>query len=266
MIHNEQSRRMQRLFADDGRSVMLALDAHNFSAAAQLVDAAVASVPEMAELGLDAVLVPYGIASRRVTELKDVGLVLRCDASTNVFDPAVPRTQLVNSALDAIQVDADAVVVMTFPGADHAADVQDATQDLAHEAGAYEMPLIVEALPYSYAGVGNPGAEPDVVATGARFAEELGADVIKTRLTGTDADKKIIAGVHAPVLALGGPKTDLEGYLEYVGRCLDAGARGVAVGRNVVNDPNPVAKIAALTALIHGGSSVEAALRIYQGA
>ncbi len=219
----------------------------------------------MVPLGLDAVLVPYGIASRQVEPLRDVAVVLRCDASTNVFDPSVPGTQMVNSALDGVRVGADALVVMTFMGADRAPAAQSAVQDLRARANEYGLPLIVESLPYSYAGVDDPGSDPGAVAVAARFAEELGADIVKTRLTGTGADARILSSVTVPVVALGGPKTDLPGYLGYVARCLDAGAAGVAVGRNVVEDPDPVAKVAALSALIHQGAGVDEALALYRG-
>ncbi|MCI1747306.1 MAG: hypothetical protein LKI24_03860 [Acidipropionibacterium sp.] len=264
LIPHVSQRRINRLIADDGRSFMLALDAHNFSAKANNVDRTVSAVPRMAELGLDAVLVPYGISCRKAEELRDVALVLRCDASTDVFDPTVPDTQIVNSALDAVCVGADAVVVMTFMGAAHAPKIQDATQTLRREASEYGLPLIVESLPYSYAGTGDEGSNPDNVAVAARFAEELGADIVKTRLTGTDADARILKAVTVPVVALGGPKTDLAGYLAYVSRCLDAGAAGVAVGRNIVDDPDPVAKVAALSAIIHSGATVDQALAIYK--
>jgi DhnA family fructose-bisphosphate aldolase class Ia len=257
-------RRMRRLVAPDGRSFMLALDAHSFSARAVNVDRSVDAVPEMAGLGLDAVLVPSGIASSRARELRDVALVLRCDASTDIFDASVPGTQIVSSALDGVRVGADALVVMTFAGARRAPECQAAVQDLRRESSEYGMPLIVESLPYSYAGTDDPGSLPENVAVAARLAEELGADLIKTRLSGTEADERILSSVHVPVVALGGPRTDLVGYLEYVSRCLDRGASGIAVGRNVVDDPDPVAKVAALAALIHRGAGVGEALAIYK--
>lgn len=257
------TRRLDHLVADDGRTFMLALDAHNFSAKPDNVDRTVSAVPDMGSLGLDVVLVPFGIASHQAAKLRDVAVVLRCDASTDVFDPSVPGTQIVNSALDGVRVGADGIVVMTFTGADHAPQVQAATQALRKEATQYGLPLIVESLPYSYAGTDDQGSDPDKVAVAARFAEELGADIVKTRLTGTAADARILKAVTVPVVALGGPKTDLTGYLEYVSRCLDAGASGIAVGRNIVDDPDPVAKVAALGAIIHDGATVDRALAIY---
>ncbi|WP_196768377.1 class I fructose-bisphosphate aldolase [Cutibacterium avidum] len=256
---------MNHIIAADGRSFMLAADAHNFSPHADNVDRAVATVPQMAEEGLDAVLVPQGIAARCASSLRDVGVVLRCDASTNVFDPSVPSTQIVNSALDGVHVGADALVVMSFMGAEHGPRTQAEIQKLSDEASHFAMPLIVESLPYSYAGVDDPGSQPENIAVAARFAEELGADMIKTRLTGTAEDSRIIRAVTVPVVALGGPRTEsLSEYLTYLSRCLDAGASGVAVGRNIVDDPDPTAKVAAIAAIIHGGVGVDAAMATYR--
>lgn len=260
----KNSRRMSRLLAKDGRSLMLALDAWNFKAPAGPVDAAVNQVPNMVGNGLDAVLVTYGIAQNAAPLLRDTAVVLRCDGTTDPFDPSVPETRILNSALDAVRVGADGIVVMAFPGAAHGAAVQDAIQDLQEDAKIYNLPMIVETLPYSYAGTGERDSLPEVVAGAVRFAEELGADLVKTRMTGTDADRQIIDQCHVPVVALGGPKTDTLGYLEYVARVLDYGACGIAVGRNVVEDPNPLAKIKSLGALIHDGVSPTDAMKIYQ--
>lgn len=262
MTIGASTRRLHRLFDDDGRSFMLALDAHSFSPAPQNVDRALSLVPQMAPLGLDAALVPYGIASRRPELLDGVGLVLRCDASRNVLDPSVPGTRMVNDAGDAVRVGADAVVAMTFLGA--ADDGQDAVQVLAAQAHAQGLPVIVESLPYSFSGKGTPGLAPETVSVAARLAEELGADLVKTRLTGTDDDKAIFDAVTVPVVALGGPKTGLKEYLEYLSRCLDLGASGVAVGRNIVDDPDPLAKVAAMAGIIHDGKSVTDALAVYE--
>ena len=146
-IHKISQRRMDHIIAPDGRSFMLAADAHNFSPHAGNVDRAVAAVPQMAQEGLDAVLVPHGIAARCASFLRDVGVVLRCDASTNVFDPSVPSTHMVNSALDGVRIGADGLVVMSFMGAEHGPRTHAEIQKLSGEASHFAMPLIVESLP-----------------------------------------------------------------------------------------------------------------------
>lgn len=45
-----------------------------------------------------------------------------------------------------------------------------------------------------------------MIAASARAAVEMGADIIKTRFTGTAQDSLIVEAAGVPVLALGGPK------------------------------------------------------------
>jgi len=254
---------MSRVIGSDGRTVILALDAANFATDINGVDATVAQVPLMAPHGLDAVLVGVGIARRCWASLQSVGMVLRCDTVTDLYDGSIPGSFIANDALDAVRLGADGVVVMAFPGSADHINLQLQTQDLYRECREYNMPLIVEALPVTFVGSEPEHRDPANVAAAVRVAAELGADIVKTRYSGTAEDKVIAANATVPVVALGGPKTGLEGYLAFVKHCVDSGAAGIACGRNIVQDPNPVAKVAALAAIIHDQVEVAQALEVY---
>jgi fructose-bisphosphate aldolase/2-amino-3,7-dideoxy-D-threo-hept-6-ulosonate synthase len=59
----------------------------------------------------------------------------------------------------------------------------------------------------------------------------------------------------------GGPKTNTdEEFLEMVRGAIDAGGRGVAIGRNVFQHDNPTAMTRALTLVVHKGLSVDDAM------
>jgi class I fructose-bisphosphate aldolase/fructose-bisphosphate aldolase/2-amino-3,7-dideoxy-D-threo-hept-6-ulosonate synthase len=65
-----------------------------------------------------------------------------------------------------------------------------------------------------------------------------------------------------PVLVLGGPaKADPREALQMAADALEAGARGVVFGRNIVTHPRPDRMAAALGEIVHGGASVDAAVR-----
>jgi DhnA family fructose-bisphosphate aldolase class Ia len=257
-------RRLGRILGPDGRTIILALDAPPFFTDIAGVDTTVAAVPSMVPHGLNAVLVPRGIALKRVDPLQPAGLVVRADASNNLYDDALPGSFILNSALDAIQAGADGVVTMTFPGAADHPQLAREVEQLRRDCEAYQLPLIIESLPYTFKGTADPShADPKVVAAAVRWAAEAGADLVKTRYSGRPEDELIAATATVPVVALGGPKTGLEGYLEFVRHCLDAGAVGVACGRNIIQDPHPVAKVAALGALIHQDLGPDAALALY---
>lgn len=256
-------RRQSRIIGPDGRTVILALDAANFSTDIIGLDEAVASVPNMVEHGLNCVLVTKGIADRAYPSLRDVGLVLRCDTATDIFDGTVPGTFVVNDAKDAVRVGADGVVVMGFPGSSDNVALQLQTAELARGCRDYALPLIIEALPFSFVATQAAHRDPKNIACAVRLAAEFGADIVKTRYSGEPDDVLIARNSTVPVVALGGPKVGLEGYLRFVKHCTDSGAIGVAVGRNIVQDPYPVAKIAALNSIIHQDSTTDQALAIY---
>jgi DhnA family fructose-bisphosphate aldolase class Ia len=258
------SRSLSRIVAPDGRSVILALDAYAFNGSDPGIDETAALVPQMAEVGLDCVLVSKGLARRSAVSLQKVGMVLRCDSATSPFESSLPASFVVNDALDAVRVGADGVVVMSFPGqADHER-LQLQTVELYRGCREYGLPLVIEALPFSFLGSEASHRDPKNVGAAVRLAVEFGADVVKTRFSGEEGDELITAGANVPVVALGGPKAELEGYLNFVRNCVDRGAAGVAVGRNVREDPYPVAKVSALVALVHGDASVAEALDIYR--
>lgn len=256
-------RRLSRIIGADGRTVILALDAANFATDIAGVDAAVAAVPTMAEHGLDCVLVTKGIATRAYPSLHGVGMVLRCDAATDIYAGTVPGTYIVNDALDAVRTGADGVVVMGFPGSSDNVELQLQTAELYRDCREYGLPVIIEALPFTFVGAEPAHRDAKNIAAAVRLAAELGADIVKTRYSGGPDDTVIAATATVPVVALGGPKAGLEGYLEFVKHCIDSGAAGVAVGRNIVQDPYPVAKVAALNTIIHGEGSVNEALTAY---
>jgi class I fructose-bisphosphate aldolase len=81
----------------------------------------------------------------------------------------------------------------------------------------------------------------DVVAYGARLALEMNADFVKIPYTG-DAESfswAVRAAGKTGVLAQGGKKVDWVNLEEEISGAMQAGAKGIAIGRNVWQDENP---------------------------
>ena len=112
-------------------------------------------------------------------------------------------------------------------------------QEEAHERG---IPAIAWIYPRG-AAVQNDTSK-EIVAYAARTGLELGADAVKIKYTGDPASfswaVKAAAGVR--VFMSGGPKapTD-EDFLKQVRGVVEAGGTGVAVGRNVWQNKDPLA-------------------------
>lgn len=256
-------RRMNRIFASDKRSVTLALDGFGFSENTAGIDHVARLVPAMAEHGLDNVLVTYGQARNFTEYFADVGMCLRVDATTEIFNASVPDNMAIFGIEDALRVGADGVVMMNFPGAHNERPTNEFAARLASDGDRWNVPVICEALPYGYPVTGSESNDPPKIATAARFTEELGADVIKTRFAGTDDDALIAQNCTVPILVLGGPKAGLEAYFTFVEHAMTVGAAGVAVGRNITQDPKPLAVVAALNVLVHKNGSAAEAMDVY---
>ncbi|WP_078394353.1 class I fructose-bisphosphate aldolase [Shouchella patagoniensis] len=258
-------RRMKRIFANDGKSITLALDGYHFSSKTEEIDKTISLMPALMKSGLDAVLVTYGMAKAYADAFGRLGMLIRADASTEIFDPSVPRTMASITVEDAVRLGADGIISMTFPGADNEAESHRIASVLAKDADQWNMPFMCETLPFGYAVTNEASNDPNVIAVAARIGTEFGADIIKTRFSGRAEDRAIVNAANCPVLALGGPKTKkIEDYFTYVKHCIDMGAKGVAAGRNIIQSENPVGVVAALNVLIHQEGSVEEAYQAYR--
>ncbi len=121
-------------------------------------------------------------------------------------------------------------------------------QEKAHEAG---IPAIAWVYPRG-AAVQNDTSK-EIVSYAARTGLELGADAVKIKYTGDSASFAwaVKSAGKALVYMSGGPKapTDQD-FLNQVQGAIDAGAAGLAVGRNVWQHPDPLRMAESLRQII----------------
>ena len=254
------SQRLDRIFGPDGRAVIIALDhglidgpCEGFERPGETISAIVAGGP-------DAVLTSYGVAMRFAAELEGVGLILRSDgAVSNLGGPSTGSVGRFFGAEDAVRVGADALAVTAFPGADAEADTLRNLALTIGEAHSRDLPVMAEMVP---GGFDSPpemrGAE--AVAFAARLGAELGADFIKAPYCEDFA--RVTSSTFAPVVILGGSKGTESATLANIRAAIDAGAAGVAMGRNVFQSQNPIAMTRAVAAVVHADAPVEQALAV----
>lgn len=254
-------RRFHRLFGADGRSVVVAMDHGITDGAVVGFENPEKVLEQVIAGGADAILTSVGIARHFSKQLKDVGLLIRCDGATSPLLEH-PR-ELIIPVNDILSTGADAAAAMYFPGIAHGRNSTMYFPRLAAEAHRWNIPVMAEALPYGFEE--HPAARAVApVADTCRMAAENGADIVKTFYTGEgESFRKVIRSCYVPVLVLGGPKThsDRE-FLESIRGALDAGAAGVVIGRNVWQAASTTAMTQALVALVHHDASVDDALHI----
>lgn len=184
---------------------------------------------------------------------------------TDVYKPAHGEnpnrgSYQVYGAVEAVRLGAHAVMNMLYTHHPEEDRIFAEAATLISECHAAGVPVILESLPF---GIGRPAEyTPENIGFAVRAAAELGADVVKTAYPDDKAAfAEIVAAALVPVIVLGGAPTDDErGFLQGVRDAIDAGASGIAIGRNVWAHPQPAQMARALHAIVHGGASVDAAL------
>jgi fructose-bisphosphate aldolase/2-amino-3,7-dideoxy-D-threo-hept-6-ulosonate synthase len=107
----------------------------------------------------------------------------------------------------------------------------------------------------------DPFSEKSIkIAT--RAGAELGADIIKTNYTGDMRSfERVVRGCPVPIVIAGGPKMRSdEEFLKMIEEVMKAGARGVAIGRNIFQADDPVKTTKAISMIVHENTSAEDAI------
>lgn len=256
-------KRMHRIFKEDGKSLIVAMDHGSaMNVFPDLLDTE-RVLEEIVSNGADAFLTTFGIVKNYWRVLKDVGIILRIDGGISMIREGKKRYSQLFSVEDALRLGADAVGCMGLPGCDFESDTLNYLAGITAEAHKWNVPVLAEMLP---GGFNKNLHTPENIAMSARMGVELGADIIKTEYPrDMDSFKEITKGVFKPLVVLGGSKSgNHEDLLKMVKNAIDAGASGVAIGRNIWGYKEPGKMTAALSAIIHNGATVGEAMNILE--
>jgi DhnA family fructose-bisphosphate aldolase class Ia len=252
MMHTGIERRMARLFAADGRSLILAFDHGGWGANyAGMADPA-HTLADAVAAGADAVLTTVGQALRFGKSIDRIGLVINLDIV--VGDPTYAVKQ-------ALSVGADMGKVISYPWSLEDPDSVARAARLSAICRAYHLPLMIEPIPVSFEHTAEH--TPEKIGQAARQGAEIGADLLKIQYTGDVASfRKVLAPLFVPAVVLGGPSQEsIHDVLANVHGAMEAGAVGIAIGRNIWAHPTPAKVIAAMATIVHGNGTLQQAMR-----
>ncbi len=258
-MNEGKTRRMKRIFQQDNRTVIVPMD-HGVTIGP------IAGIENMQTItnqllagNVDAILVHKGIAKR--IDVGSAGLIVMLSGMSNLSPNLNAKVQ-VCSVQEAVRTGADAVSVHVNVGAQDEDKMLQNLGKVAEECDLFGMPLLAMMYPRG-PKITNEHA-PDVVAHAARIGAELGADIIKTNYTGSiETFKGVIESCPVPVVIAGGPKCkSLQEVLQTTFDSMQAGAKGLSIGRNVFQCESPTNIAKALSAIVHKGASVEQARKI----
>ena len=257
------TRRLSRIFQADGKALIVAMDHGLMDGPCKGLEDPGKTISQIVAGGADAVLTSYGVCRRFAKELGRIGLIMRTDGGpTAMGDMSAGPSAIFFGVEQAIQVGADAMAISAFPGFVHEAESLGRLAEIVSEAHAWGIAVLGEMVPGGFDS-GPEFKTVDNVALSARVGVELGADIIKTPYA--PGFEKVTSQVYAPVVILGGAKRGKErDMLVDIKAALDAGASGVAIGRNIWQADNPRAMTAAVASILHGGASVDEAVAILE--
>ena len=219
------------------------------------------TVDAVANGGATAVLMHKGVVrySYRAGG-QDIGLILHLSASTDVGVTNNSKV-LVASVSEALKMGADAVSLHINVGAETEPEMLSDLGNVARECEEWGMPLLVMAYPRG-SKITN-SYDPKLVAHSARVATELGADIVKCSYTGdVDSFREVVRGTLAPVVIAGGPKMSSDhDILCMVRDSLEAGGKGVSIGRNIFQHRDVEGMTRAISDIVLRDASVEEAMK-----
>ena len=260
--------RMRRVFRN-GKALVLPLD-HPIYFGPQLGTEDPARVVALArDHGATAVLLTAGALRAAVSEIGDLGVIMRIDTTVTQLGGPDTVMHLLHSAEEAAALGADMVVVNCYIGIDDTHTESELLEKMAVISAECErigMPMCGEIIPrVSYTDPAQTMPTSADLAVAIRLGLEYGCDLVKTVYNGDpEGYAKAVATGHLPVIMAGGPKSSDDLAIFYqLKEAMTHGACGAAIGRRVWGSAKPAATLNALRAIIMDDASAQEAISIY---
>lgn len=237
---NGIEKRMARLFANKGKLFVAAFDHPQIYGTMEGLENTPQLVHKLKNSRVDGfILNPGMIKHIDASDFSKKVLVLRASVGGTMLGKVYSDLhESISSAQQASEMGADAALVMFVLGGSHDKESQLELARVCEEYHAYGIPVIAEVLHDDY----TKNNDTDFIASGARIAAEMGADIIKAFYC--KDFEKVTSNCPVPVILAGGPKE--QKIEDTVREVVAKGAKGLAFGRNIFQCEDPAKMIASL--------------------
>jgi fructose-bisphosphate aldolase / 2-amino-3,7-dideoxy-D-threo-hept-6-ulosonate synthase len=251
--------RLSRIFNQKSRnSVMVAMDHGAVIGPVPGIIDPVKTVALLAKEKPDTFFMPVGILKKVYKSLiaNDISYIAAIDSCT-FLGPEPDYFFMSDTVEHALICGASAVSAHVLIGPKKTSEMMKGLAQVAKDCDALGMPLMAIMYPIGF----ENNFDVKHVKWAARIAAELGADLVKTFYTGSkESYLEVIESSPIPVLLSGGEKAENPmDFLSVLQTCIAAGAKGVAVGRNVWQAKDPVRVLRAIKKIVHDGQDAEQA-------
>ncbi|HOY62468.1 MAG TPA: 3-hydroxy-5-phosphonooxypentane-2,4-dione thiolase [bacterium] len=243
---------------ETGRAVMLAVDHGYFLGPTRDLEVLKKTISPLITYA-DSLMLTRGALRSSVDSQTTTPIVLRVSGGSSVIGESLANEGLITSMEDAIRLNAVAVAISIFVGTQYEKQNLLNMAELVNQGERVGVPVL------AVTAVGKELGKRDqrFLSLSCRIAAELGARIVKTYYC--DGFEKVASTCPVPCVIAGGPKleTELDAF-EMTYNAIKKGAVGVDMGRNIWQNPKPVAMIKAIRAIVHENMKPQEALKLYE--
>ena len=251
--------RLSRLIKEDGHCQFLPIDHGYFQGPTRCLERPEDTIKGLIDYA-DGLFVTRGVLRASIDPDISVPVILRVSGGASVVGKDLANEVLTTSVEEMIRLNVAAVGISVFIGTDYEKETLQNLAMLVNKCENYGIPVMAVTA----VGKELEKRTARYLALCCRIAAELGARIVKTYYCAEDFEK-VTAGCPVPVVIAGGPRceTELEVF-DFVYDGMQKGAIGVNLGRNVWQNPNPVAMMRALNAVVHDRVTPRQAFDLFQ--
>lgn len=238
-----------------GRSVMLAVDHGYFQGPTTGLEEPGRTIAPLLPHA-DSLMVTRGTLRSSVPPDSLVPIVLRVSGGTSILRE-LSGEGLTVAIEDALRLNAAAITLSVFVGGEGERTTLLNLAKLVDEGQKYGMPVL------AVTAVGREMVrDARYLGLACRICAEIGAHFVKTYYC--DGFEEVVRGTPVPVVIAGGKKLAEREAIQLAWNAVQAGARGVDMGRNIFQSDCPVGMIRAVRAVVHDSASVADAFDLYR--
>lgn len=249
--------RLSQLIQPDGHCFFLPIDHGYFQGPTHCLERPAETIKPLLEF-CDGLFVTRGVLRSCVDPANSKPIILRVSGCTSMAGKDLADEAITTSIEEIIRLNAQAVGISVFVGSDYEKQTLLNLTNLVNSCENYGVPVM------AVTAVGKELEKRDAryLALACRICAELGARIVKTYWC--ENFEKVVKGCPVPVVIAGGPKCETEQQVfEFVYDGMQRGAIGINLGRNVWQNPHPVAVSKALKSIVHQKATVKEACAIF---
>jgi 3-hydroxy-5-phosphonooxypentane-2,4-dione thiolase len=249
--------RLSRIFnPNSGKTVMLAFDHGYFMGPTSGLERLDLLIPRLANYA-DCLMGTRGAIRSSVPPTYNKAIALRASSGSSVLQDDLSHESMVVDIEDAIKMNASAIAIQTFIGADGQKETIEELNRAVNFGSRYSIPTM------GVVAVGKKMERTNqffLLAT--RMLAEFGARIVKTYYC--ENFEKVAAACPVPLVVAGGKKLPEKDALTLAYNSIQGGAAGVDMGRNIFQSQYPEEMIQAVGKVVHEGYTNIEAYEFYQ--